>query len=285
MAYKPLMRNPEEGQAYDKLVETCLCSGSEESFANLGCLKLELSYLFKDFYKRVDGFKEEISEVSLSVFIATWADIIRKDKVYGTEHLKMMASLIEAKIFPLALLRDFAKLDPSFVIEGIRCFEGWTISRKEEIVLLYTSFVSWLSKETFTYVPEAVDLDRIATQKRQISFKSYINILEHLDLRERILAKMFYLGGSRGLDEVLSIKIEDVNFGKSIIRLSEDVSYPRHLFEDIKKHIQDRKKGYVFIGRGEEKISHTTSFRALKRIISHLNLDPEFTFRDLTKNV
>jgi integrase len=249
----------------------------------LGNSKLELSYVFKDFHKQVDAFKEEIARESIAVFIATWADIARKDTAYGVEHLKMMCDLIERKLLPLVVLRDFARVDLSSLLENIRSFEEWTISKREEIILLFTSFVFWLSKETFGYVPEAVDPDRVVSQKRQVSFKTYIDILERLDLRERILAKMFYLGGSRGLEEVLSVKIEDVDFKKNSIRFAEEVSYPRHLFEDIKKYIQDRKKGYLFVGKEGERISHTTPFRALKKIAVDLKLDPDFTFKELTK--
>ncbi len=277
------MRNPEEGPVYDKLVEICLCSGSEESFAKLGCLKLELSYIFKDFRKQLEAFKEKISQISISVFIATWADVIREDKTYGVEHMEIMCDLIEEKFLPLMSLGDFMKLGGSSVFENIRCFEKWTISKRENVILLYSSFLSWLAKETFGCASEVMDPDRFVSQKRQVPFKTYISILERADLRERILAKIFYLGGSRGLEEVLSVKIEDLNFKKKLIKFPEEVFYPRHLFEDIKAHIEGRKKGYVFEGREGERISHTTSFRALKKVAADLKLDPEFTFKELTK--
>ena len=106
-----------------------------------------------------------------------------------------------------------------------------------------------------------------------------------MDLREQILAQMFYLGGNRALEEVLSVKIEDIDFSRSLVHFSTDVAYPRHLFEDIKKYIQNRKKGYVFVGKDQERVSTTTPFRSLKKIASELGLDPEFTFKDFTKNI
>ena len=280
-----MIKDSEERLVYDKLIETCLCSGSEKNAAMLGNTKLELSYVFKDFHKQVDAFKGKIACIPIAIFIAMWADHIRKDKAYGVEHLKMICDLVEKKLMPLVELRNFAKLDFSAILENIRSFEEWTISKREDAILLYTSFASWLSKETFGYIPEAVDLDRITSQKRQVPFETYINIISHLDLRERILAKMFYLGGNRGLEEVLSVKIEDIDSKKRLVHLEEEVSYPRHLFDDIDDYIEGRKKGYVFMGRDGERISHTTSFRALKKVVSDLKLDPEFTFRELTKNI
>jgi integrase len=204
----------------------------------------------------------------------------------------MMRELIETGVLPLisnkkktVTLQDFSLQDPSVVIEKIRCFRDWTVSKREDCVLLYKTFSEWLSKETFGYIPESQDLDRVVSQKRQISFETYIKILSHMDLREQILTKMFYLGGSRALEEVLSVKIEDIDFSRSLIHFSDDVSYPQHLFEDIKKHIQNRKKGYVFVGKDEDRVSTTTPFRALKKVALELGLDPDFTFKEFTKNI
>lgn len=285
MAHKETEAKAKERQAYSKLVDACLCSNSDEKIAQLGCLQLETSYVLKEFRKQVDAFIDEIYKLPLAVFIAMWAGSALNDKSSGAEHLTLMCELIEAKLISLTSLEKFAQLDPGLILDNIRCFEEWTLSRREQSIILYTSFVSWLAKETFNYVPLAKDIDHIATQKRLVPFEIYIKILSHLDLREKIIAKMFYLGGSRALEEVLSVKIEDVDFSKNKIHLLDDVSYPRHLLEDIKRHIQNRKKGYVFIGKEGERISHTTSFRALKKAASKLNLDSEFTFKELTKNV
>ena len=285
MAYKESDTRIKERQAYSKLIDTCLCSDSDEKITQLGCLQLNTSCVLKDFRKQVDAFIGEIYKLPLAVFIAMWAGDATRGTSSKAEELNMMSDLIIEKLIPLSSLEKLSQLDPSSIPDDIRCFDKWTLMKREDGVLLYTSFMSWLSKETFNYVPIAKDGDRIVAQYRQVPFETYVKILSRLDLREKILAKMFYLGGSRALEEVLSVKIEDIEFSKKHIQLLENVSYPRHLFEDIKKHIQDRKKGYVFIGKEGERISHTTSFRALKKVISELHLDPEFTFRELTKNI
>lgn len=273
-----------EGQVFEKILNTCLSLDPDQDMSKLGATRTNVSRLSESLHEQVDTFKQKLAEVPLFTFIVLWGEMTLEDKKFGIQHLKSMHDLIESKVLPLSLLEKFTKLDPSAILEKIRAFPDWSINKREEVALLYLSFISWLSKETFGFVPEAVDLDRIASQKRQVPFETYINILDHLDLRERILAKMFYLGGNRGLEEVLSVKVEDVDFKKRRIRLDEEVSYPRHLFDDIEDYIEGRKKGYVFMGRDGERISHTTSFRALKKVVSDLKLDPEFTFRELTKN-
>jgi hypothetical protein len=285
MAHKRIDTQSEEGQAYEQLLKVCLSFGSEHDSKKFDVLKSNVAHLSEDLYKQVEAFQQQIAKLPLSAFVIHWADTILEDASSGLFALEAMSSLVEASLLPLCSLEEFSRLDSSFIPEKIRCNIGWPLSHIEKVVHVYTIFVSWLSKETFSYISEAKDFDRLATQKRQIPFETYIKILSCLDLREQILAKMFYLGGNRGLEEVLSVKIEDIDFKKARIHLSEIVPYPRHLFDDIEEYIQGCKKGFLFLGKEGERISHTTPFRALKKVISNLGLDPEFTFRDLTENI
>ncbi|MBY0529254.1 MAG: site-specific integrase [Rhabdochlamydiaceae bacterium] len=282
MARKRINSKSKEGQAYEQLITSCLSLSSEHDLTKLDALKTDVSHFSEDLHKQVESFKQAISKMPLSVFVILWADSVFDEK--SSYKLELMRDLIETKLVSLSSLEKLAKLDPSFILEKIRCCPEWTLNKREDAVLLYTSFASWLSQETFAFVAETKDLDRLATQKRQVPFDLYIKILSHLDLREQILAKMFYLGGNRGLEEVLSVKIEDIDFKKASVHLSETVLYPRHLFSDIESYIQGRKKGYLFLGKEGERISHTTPFRALKKVVSKMQLDPEFTFRELVRN-
>ncbi len=292
MVHKGTLEHQDGKQAYDQLIMCCLSIDSQQDEKKLFSLKSQFLNSFQNLHTQVAAFKEHIAGAPLSALILLWGELLCEDKVFGNRYLQMMRELIEANLLLLTSdkkktipLYDFSLQDPSLVIDNIRCYGGWNVSKREDHILLYKTFSEWLSKETFGYVPEACDLDRHLAQKRQISFETYIEILSHMDLREQILAKMFYLGGNRALEEVLSVKIEDIDFPRSLIHFSDDVSYPRHLFEDIKKYIQSRKKGYVFAGREQERVSTSTPFRSLKKIASELHLDPEFTFKDFTKNV
>lgn len=291
MVRKETVRHLDGKQAYDQLIKSCLSLDAQQNKKKLFSFKSDFAKSSKNLQTQVAIFKERIADAPLSSLVLLWGESISEDKVFGGRYLEMMRELIETGLLTLATektrtvnLKDFSLQDPSLVIDNIRCRENWTVSKREDNVLLYKTFSEWLSKETFGYVPEAKDIDRTLTQNRLISFENYIEILSHMDLREQILTKMFYLGGSRALEEVLSVKIEDIDFSRSLVHFSDDVSYPRHLFDDIKKYIQNRKKGYVFAGKDGERVSTTTPFRALKKIASELRLDPEFTFKDFTKN-
>jgi hypothetical protein len=281
-----------EGQSYELLLRACLSIYPRQDQKALESLSKEFFDAFSQLHKRVEQFKNEISKMPFMIMILFWADLVRKDKVFGERYLGMMQKLIEADLLPcnadkkkIVTLKDFSLQAPSQIIDQIRSFQEWPIDKREDYILLYKTFSLWLAKETFGYIPEAKDLDREITRKRRISFESYIEILKHLDLREQILAKIFYLGGHRNLEEVLSLKIEDIDFGeKTILFVGEAISYPRHVLQDLKTYIQARKTGYVFLGRDGERVSHTTPFRALKTAAAELGLDPRFTFKEFVRD-
>lgn len=291
MAREDTLVHRGEKQAYDQLVKSCFSIDSDQDEKKLFSLKTTFLRASQSLHNQVSAFKDSITKVPFSFMVLLWGELISNDKMFGKRYLRMMRDLVDTELLFLVdkkktiTLQDLSLQDPSLAIGKIRCHKDWTIQKREDHVLLYKIFSEWLSKESFGYVPEAKDLDRLATQKRLISFETYIEILSHMDLREQILAKIFYLGGHRTLEEVLSLKIEDIDFSHCSVHFSEDVSYPGHLFEDIKSYIDGRKKGVVFIGRDGERISHTTPFRALKTVASDLKLGSGFTFKDLTRDV
>ena len=292
MIHNGRQERSEERVAYEQLLRSCLSIDLQQDEKKLSSLASDFAKSSHDLQSQVTAFKERIAGSPLSAMVLLWGERVSNDKIFGKSYLKIMRDLVETGLLPLTVkkkktgtLQDLLSQDSSGIVDAIRCHQDWSINRREDAVLVYIAFSKWLSKETFGYVPEANDLDRISTQKRAILFETYLKIVSHLDLREQILAKMFYLGGQRALEEVLSVKIEDVNFSRFLIHFSEDVSYPGHLFEDIKRFIQGRKNGYVFAGKEEERVSTTTPFRALKRVVAKLGLDPEFTFKEFTKNI
>ena len=81
-----------------------------------------------------------------------------------------------------------------------------------------------------------------------------------------IVAKqLLYFGGDRTLDEVLNLKIPDVDFEEHLIGFgAKSVPYPLHVFADIKAIIGKRSKGKVILGRQEGDLNPATVFRNFK---------------------
>lgn len=281
----------DQKKAYANLLRTCLSINpkySEEHYFSEGAHLAELS---QGVCEKIKVFKSEISGVSIIALVILWANSINSVGNFNYRHIEMMTELIEKKIiFPknaksdrVLTLSDFSGMDASH-IEAIRCYR-WSIERREMYVSFYIDFTAWLSKISFGYIKEAFDIDRALTQGRLLKFETYVKILNELSLRERILAKICYLGGSRPLEDIFSLKIEGINFVTCSLKLAEQfVDYPKHLLDDLREYIGSRKKGIVFISRDGDPIDLTVPYRALKTVISRLDIDKSFTFKDFMKS-
>lgn len=239
----------------------------------------------------VDLFNNEISTLPIMVVIYSWVQIIGKNNVLGEKYLSMMGQLIENNILPHAhskstpiTLAEFSSLSPA-IVDDIRCFEDWSIDKQEIMVEFYCEFSRWLSKQTFGLISPAVDYDKEITRHRKISFDTYVRFLIAHKPRERIMIKLFYLGGAVALEDVLSIKIEYIDFKNFTIRLgSEEVKFSPHLMNDLMRFIGDRRKGFVFRGRQNDRINHTVPYRALKTVAVKLGFGSDFTFKEFVRN-
>ena len=274
---------------YKKILNQCKIEDldSKQEFYDLPFDVLDFS---KYIHRQIEEFAQKIKLTSLASWVIAWTERnldAQYDTIFSARYLKMMQVLLERKYISIAssqkklvLLQDFAKVSAAEVIDSIRCTLDWSVAVKEDYVLFYRNFASWLSKHTLGLIPQTMDVDRNLTIKRKLPFDMYIKVIDRLDLREQILAKIFYLGGRRQLDEVMSLKVEDIDFEHHRIRFSEGaISFPKHLIVDIERHVKDRQQGLIFIGKEGERIAYTTPLRLLKVVILSLQLDPEFTFK------
>lgn len=241
--------------------------------------------------KEIASFQGALSEMPFLALVMLWASSIKEDRVFGERYILMMKELLANNLLPHRVenrhltIGHVSKIKPDSIYDYIRCYKKWSIDKREDYCSLYCQFTAWATDVTFGFFVKSADPDRQATLKRNLAYDTYVKILRELSDRDRILAKIFYLGGSRSLEEVLSLQIKDINFEKNTLSLSQEpVSYPRHVLEDIRGYIESRKSGYVFLGRHGEKIDHTVPYRALKTVLAKLDLDASFTFKDFVKN-
>lgn len=265
-----------------------------ESLCSLNSKK-DISFLYdegRDFSEAsqsvqmaIESFKERTQKLSLMSLVLHFAKVETKDRTYGMRFLNILGDLIEEKLFPFNLtLQEFSLVDHMMIMNQIRMHDKWFLQKQEDYVTFYVWFVNFLSETTQGMIPITRDMDRHNTLKRKLAFEIYIELISLLPLRERILTKVFYLGGERTLDEVLALEIKHIDFEKEVIHFSEYfVAYPSHLFVDILRYLHGRKKGYVFVSKQGEKISHTVPYRALKVAVQKIGLPPTFTFKDLVK--
>lgn len=269
-----------------------LCSNIE---ANLQEKIVDFASAAERIESVVDDFHGKVASYSLLSMILYWAKLTAKDKVFGSVYLDLMNDLIDKDLIPIhtehkkiGTLSDFARIGHESIINRIRSYQDWVIRRREELVTLYVIFGNWLSEKTFGYVPKAIDPDRKMAAKRVVPYDKYILLLSFLPTRERILAKLYYLGGERSMEQVLSLEVSHIDFVKHRIYFGEHfVNYPDHVFADLKIYLGRRVKGFVFTkkSKSNERINNTVPYRALKRVASELKLPASFSYRDLVKEV
>lgn len=284
---------PVHDKPYNHLFELCNQIKGQKDHTSLEVYSNDFSSVTGKISQEVDVFKAKISSIPFFAVILFWAKSIENDKLFGSHYLKIMRELIATNIFPhknkegdLLTVQEFKSLNHIAIIDAIRCNTKWLEQKCEDYVLFFIFFLNWLSDATLGYISKVQDPDRQLTARRQLSYETYIEIITYLSLREKIIAKIFYLGGNRSTDEVLSLKIEDIDYAKSMLNLSGCwVSYPKHVLENLKHYIEKRKKGFVFTDRMGKKIDSTVPYRALKTVVSKLKFDSSFTFKDFGKNL
>lgn len=241
-----------------------------------------------------EKFFQKVSDLPLLSVIVFWSENLTKDKSHAAKNAHSMQQLITHGYIGIKdtrgqpwTLKHMVSIGHDSIIEAIRCNEVWTIEKTEEYVQFYIDFVNWLSEKTFSYVPQATDPDLKKTKQRKISRDEFIAICKELGDRERVIAQLMYYGGTRTLEEILSIKIGDINTLLGHIAISDFVvHYPKHVLSNLQAYIADRNKGYVFIGRNKgDRIDGTVPYRSLKTAISKLGLDPSFTFKDFVNDI
>ncbi len=181
---------------------------------------------------------------------------------------------------------EFSKLDHYEPIENIRMQRSKSLELRELLVSTYISFINWLSQITHNYIKSIKDPDQWKREGRIVSYEIFIKLLNCLDERSQLVAKLLYFGGTRTLEEVLSLEITDVNFKKALINYrSQLVQYPQHVFADIKNLIKNRTSGRVFIGRQDAPLHPSTIFRNLKEAGSRVGLGDSFSPKMLITNI
>lgn len=284
---------PGHDKSYTQLFELCNQIKGQKDQTPLEVYSKEFTSATGQISHEIENYKVKLSSIPFIATILVWANFVEKDRVFGARYLDMMRELILISIIPYKnkdgsplTMQEFSCLNYAEIIDAIRCYTKWLEHKREDYVSFYIAFLNWLSESTCGYISKVQDLERQITMRRMLPYETYIEIITSLSLREKILAKIFYLGGNRSLDEVFSLKIEDINFLGCKINLSGSfVSYPKHVLEDLNSFIDKRKKGFVFIGRDGHRIDHTVPYRAIKAVASKLNLAPSFTLKDFVRDL
>lgn len=260
-----------------------------------GHVALRLSKKTKDFQAAKKKFMEEV-EAALYVFvqqplIAAFGAWVDKMQGHDPKIVDYCDELFQTWILPVdsdvtfVTLLDVPSLDHGKIINGIRNQRDKPLELRENLVSTYISFINWLSEITFNCIEPIVDPDYQKSYGRVVDYTIFIKLLDCLDEKSQLVAKLLYFGGTRTLEEVLDVEIGDIDFKKDLINYrSQLVWYPQHIVEDIKILIGSRKSGRVFLGRQNAPLNPSTIFRSFKEAGSQVGLGNSFSAKMLTIN-
>lgn len=239
----------------------------------------------KEEYKKFSG------NISMELFIATFLVWVKEAGCRTIDMLEGSKMLLESGLIgimddkgALWTIRKAKEFDHRTVIDTVRCHREWPLLVRENIVKTYLSFLSWLSDETFSYILKIEDPDVVRTQARTLPYPAFITFLNELpNDNARLVANLLYFGGSRTLDEVLQLTLKDVDFKNHIIHFkAASVSYPEHVFADVRATTKSRTSGKVFLGRQKSPLNPATIFRNFKEAALKSGLGDLFTPACLT---
>ena len=246
------------------------------------------TYQLQMMQSKVDGYFRTISNVK---YLSTFLVWVQDPKNFMDSKLRgLVRKLFEENFINfededhnLLILEQVKSSDLTKTIDEIRCRSGLSIAEKETLVELYIIFTIWLQTFTYGYIHAVEDPDAITSKDRSLSLPQFNKFLEKLEKKGQLVAKLLYFGGNRTLEDVLTLKLENVNYKKSVIRYdSQLVSYPTHVFKDIKALTEPRKNGNVFLGRQNAQLNPATIFRNFKEAGSLSGLGDSFSPKALT---
>lgn len=277
---------------YFKFEQTCL-----ELKPEFSELLINHSSIFADssaaVLAEIGNYHEELHLVPLLSIVLAWGREVSQDRVLGARYLELMQELISSHLLPmlhgdnLVLLRDYVRIGHKSIINRIRSYNEWFLQKCEDAIALYVNFTNWASEFSIGYIQPATDPDRAVASTRRLSYEKYIELLTVLPPRERIITKLFYLGGARSLEDILALKIDQVNFSQGYIHFERGaIQYPQHVLEEIKTYLKGRVRGFVFSNMDStDRINHTIPYRALKKAAQKVGLPSSFSYKNLVKEI
>ncbi|MGA8164596.1 MAG: hypothetical protein WB791_06170 [Waddliaceae bacterium] len=240
------------------------------------------------FQKEYEKFTETIGKIPFFAAVSVWVKEYQGHYPECNEIAKDLFShnLLgpykngQKKAWALAHASIF---DHRKVLNAIRCKNDCIFQKKEKLVRGYVAIINWLSSQTNGYIKPLSDPDLLRSARRALIHPLFINFLEVLKDKERLVAKLLYFGGSRTLEGVLQLELENVLFTRRCIQYgSHVVDYPEHVFNDIKLLTSSRTSGRVFLGRKDAPLNPATIFRNFKEAAQKIGLDQNFSPKSLT---
>lgn len=236
----------------------------------------------------ISKFINSVEQLPFISAFLVWTHNIACELDYVGEAQEILKSRLipfhdaEGNVFTIA---HASRFDHAEVVEAIRCLRNIPLQVREDMVIVYITFIEWINYLTqYHLFTDLEDPDIRRTWWRKLPLSRFCDFIIGIkNENARIVAKLLYFGGNRTLDEILRLEIKDIDYeNRQITFGTSKVSYPLHVFSDIKSIAHPRTSGKVFIGRQNAALSPKTIFLNFKSAVKLAGLDPAFSIKTLT---
>lgn len=220
--------------------------------------KGKLNQLYKKFCLTREEFWENISNLNLY-------EILSGDN----ENLYQLIDILKKinfkkdykKKFKDLCLRDFKDVDSNYLLFEIRNLDGHYESYKENLAKLLKEVYKNLKEFTFGYIDYEEDYLESIVSKKLFDYEEFLNLLDTVPLRTKLVAKILYFLDDIEIDDVMNLKIEDFLKGINILMVNNKIHFCRLFSKELEQVVGNRKKGNLFIGRQGKPLNCSTVFR------------------------
>lgn len=235
-----------------------------------------------------ETFKISIGRMAEQPFLAAFLLWIKETSPNNTDACKLLLDKqfigLRDKTGATWTIQHARTFNHAEVMEAIRSHPALPLLKKEELVAVYLDFLNWISKQTFGYIPQTEDPDLARVQSRFFPFPHFIRLINQLEGKDRLVAKLLYYGGTHTLEEILNLKTQDIDVERRCVHFPyQDTFYPLHVFADMHA-LAKGAEGPLFVGRQKAPLNPATIFRNFKEAAISAGLEENFTPKILTLN-
>ncbi len=185
-------------------------------------------------------------------------------------YLQLLERLFELRLVTKTMsLSEFARINSNKIVDKIKNQRHYAESTKQARAACFISFTKYLSRLTDGKIKPALPVkhgtaktffairDKVKTKamnkEEYLKFRTELGKINKL---HRIISDII-LQGVKRISEVLSIKIEDIDFESRKISFKQSktrgkdkhtiITYPEYTINELKELIGSREKGFVFL--------------------------------------
>jgi len=173
-------------------------------------------------------------------------------------------------------LQGFALTNHESIVDDIKTVIEWSEATRQARAAAYISFTGFLQRRTKGVIRKAVTSkegvnktffkvrEKVKTEAlSQNQTKRFLTEIETLNQRDGLIAKLILQGGKRK-EEVLSLKVDKIDFGNNRIVFDQTktrgvkkttvINYPNHVMKELSDYVSSRS-GFVFITRNGKRLA------------------------------